>query len=59
MSNALIDERTSWSAYRWNCEYGEIQYHAHGPKESFVVFEGPNAKADCEAFMQAMGGQME
>lgn len=59
MSEGLIDERTSWCAYRWNCEFGEIQYHAHGPKRSFVVFEGSNAKADCEVFMKAVNGVME
>lgn len=32
---------------------GEIRYEAHGPKSSFVIFNGPNAKADCESFMQA------
>lgn len=55
----LIDERTTWTAYKWDCDSGEIQYHAHGPKESFVVFEGINAKADCTIFMKAVGGEIE
>lgn len=49
----------AWRAYKWDCDDGEIQYHAHGPKESFVVFEGANAKADCTKFMEAVGGVME
>lgn len=59
MNTELIDERTSWTAYKWDCDDGEIQYHAHGPKESFVVFEGVNAKSDCQIFMTAVGGEIE
>lgn len=52
------DKRTTWDAYRHDCNDGEIRFHAFGPKESFVVFEGVNAKKDCEAFMTAVGGTM-
>ncbi len=57
MSNDLIVQK-DWRAQRWDTEDGEIEYHAYGPKESFVVFEGPNAKADCELFMKAVGGKV-
>jgi len=33
---------------------GRIRYEAHGPKNSFVIFNGPNAKADCELFMSVV-----
>ena len=45
-----------WTSYRIDEENGEIHYEAHGPKESYVRFEGPNAKADCDVFMKAIGG---
>lgn len=53
------DTPTTWTAYRWDADDGDIEYHAHGPKDSFVVFEGVNAKQDCEIFMKAVGGQIE
>lgn len=51
--------RSFWTAYRWDANDGEIQYRAHGPKDSFVVFEGVNAKKDCEIFIKAVKGVME
>lgn len=40
-----------WYSERIDDEDGGIRYEVHGPKDSFVTFEGPNAKADCEHFM--------
>lgn len=48
-----------WRSERIEREEGEINYEAHGPKDSFVIFEGPNAKADCELFMRAVNGDTE
>lgn len=42
-----------WYEQRVDREDGEILYEAHGPKDSMVVFHGPNAKADCQLFMNA------
>jgi hypothetical protein len=47
-----------WYANRIETDDGEIEYHAYGPKDSFVIFEGPNAKADCKIFMKAVDGSM-
>lgn len=55
----MNESLSEWSAYRWDCDDGSIEYHAHGPKESFVTFEGVNAKSDCEVFMKAVGGRIE
>lgn len=57
MVNESLNEY--WRAIRWDCKDGEIQYHAYGPKDSFVVFEGPVAKDDCHVFMEAVGGAIE
>lgn len=35
-------------------EYGAIFYELHGPKSSFIVFNGPNAKADCMTCLAAL-----
>lgn len=43
-----------WYSQRIDRDDGEIRYEAHGPKESFVRFEGPNAKHDCDRFMDAV-----
>lgn len=48
----------AWYAQRHDNDDGDIEYHAYGPKDSFVVFEGVNAKADCAIFMKAVCGQM-
>lgn len=45
-----------WYSERVDDESGEILYEAHGPKDSFATFQGPNAKADCELFMAAVAG---
>lgn len=52
-------KKITWRAYRWDCMSGAIEYHAHGPKDSFVVFEGVNAKKDCEIFIKAVKGEIE
>jgi hypothetical protein len=49
---------SEWYAQRHDNNDGDIEFHAYGPKESFVVFEGVNAKADCGAFMKAVGGTL-
>lgn len=49
---------SEWYAQRHDSDGGDIEFHAYGPKESFVVFEGVNAKADCAAFMEAVGGKL-
>jgi hypothetical protein len=55
MTDGLIDERPAcWWSERVDDEDGEIHYEAHGPRESYVRFEGPNAKADCDTFMEAV-----
>lgn len=43
-----------WYTQRIDEEEGDIRYEAHGPKESLVIFEGPNAKHDCDIFMKAV-----
>ena len=43
-----------WRYERIEDEEGDIAYEAHGPKSSFVRFEGPNAKQDCAIFMNAV-----
>lgn len=45
---------TKWYEQRIDEENGEICYEAHGPKHSLVIFQGPNAKADCAIFMKAV-----
>lgn len=50
---------TGWYASRWDKDNGDIEYHAHGPEDSFVVFQGPYAKNDCTMFMKVMEGQMQ
>lgn len=47
-----------WYAERLEDENGDIFYEAHGPKDSFIVFMGPNAKADCALFINMVGGSM-
>lgn len=47
---------SEWYAQRHDNNDGDIEFHAYGPKESFVVFEGVNAKADCYLLMKAVGG---
>jgi hypothetical protein len=54
MEKKLIVE---WYAYRWDKDNGDIEYHAHGPEDSFVVFQGPYAKNDCFMFMKVMEGK--
>lgn len=51
-------EITTWYANRIDTDDGEIEYHAYGPKDSFVIFEGPNAKQDCGVFMVAVEGEI-
>jgi hypothetical protein len=48
-----IVPRDSWSLNRIDEEDGEIRYEAHGPRGSFITFEGPNNKADADIFMAA------
>lgn len=43
-----------WYSARVDDFDGRIRYEAYGPKDSFVRFEGPNAKADCDVFMTAI-----
>lgn len=43
-----------WRSERIDDEEGEIHYEAHGPKDSYVRFEGVNAKANCDVFMKAV-----
>lgn len=54
MTNDSLND--SWYAQRHDCEDGAIEYHAYGPKDNFVVFEGPNAKGFAKVFMQAVNG---
>lgn len=43
-----------WAFYRCDDSDGEIHYEAQGPNESYIRFEGPNAKADWELFSKAI-----
>lgn len=47
------EDKELWYSERIDDDNGVIRYEAHGPKDSFIVFEGNNAKADCALFMQA------
>ena len=53
-SSLIVD----WYAERLDDDNGEILYEAHGPRESFITFQGPNAKQDCAVFMKAVNGSM-
>lgn len=53
---ALIDPNQPWYSTRIDEAWGEIRYEAFGPKGSFVRFQGSNARHDCKAFMEAVGG---
>ena len=50
--SVCVDQR--WRSERVERRDGEIAYEAHGPRSSFVRFEGPNAIADCAIFMNAV-----
>ena len=51
-----IDPNQPWYASRVEEVTGAIRYEAFGPKNSFVMFQGPNAKADCQIFMDTVKG---
>lgn len=52
-----------WWSERLDGDEGEITYEAHGYVDdnpelsSLVIFEGPNAKAECDAFIALMEKQ--
>ena len=56
MGMAELDPNQPWYSTRVDEVWGEIRYEAFGPRNSFVVFHGPNAKSECQVFMKAIGG---
>ena len=40
-----------WYFERIDEDSGDIRYEAHGPNDSFVIFNGPDALKDCSAFV--------
>lgn len=48
-----------WHSQRIDEDRGDIRYEAHGPHHSFVVFHGPQAREQCEAFMGLMAAPAE
>lgn len=52
-----IAHNQKWRSERVDDEDGDIAYEAHGPRNSFVRFEGPNSHQDCAIFMMAVTGR--
>ena len=47
-------KKQKWYSERIDEDNGKIQYEAHEVKgDGFVVFQGANAKADCDRFILA------
>lgn len=54
LEHLSLTRNHQWRWERVDDDEGEIGYEVHGPRDSFIRFEGPNSLADCMVFMAAV-----
>lgn len=59
MGSDPLDYETFWHGQRINGQEGDISFHAFGPKDAFIVFEGPTAKDNYDAWMKLVNGEKD